>query len=251
MKKTIYLTSLFLVFTVLISMNKPMLNKGHIYKVVVNVEEHLMENALEKEDNGSIAYDKKNRLKFVGETDYEMLSKEQVNLLLTDFCEILGSKTTVDEVSTERAKASAAGMMGNIGANATGKSRIGMFPEKKLKKIKVDANEFYAIKIDFLYGGGKTDNKKKTGVLKLKLKVSVTASDAKGDVLWEKENEVKNLSSVFNNSSLSYNSGDKYFSVSREPRIFNEYTNEPIGDFNSLSLQEVGECVKLALNEVL
>lgn len=261
--------------------NKSTSQTGYIYKVKLNVDEYIMERALVKDTDNSIYYNPIYKKKviigyktlFIDKVDekwleknnldtkangplFEMLDQNETNNILTDFSSIISSKTDNETVSfLKGSKGSVmSSMLGNVASNAIGKNKLSFFlPNKKLKKIKASADEYYQIQMDFIYGGA-TDyyivmNKQKgEPSLKFKIKVSITASNKKGDELWVKEKEVKDFSSVFNSSDILEDKKGKFFQIKRIPRIFDKYNDEPIGDYLSLTQEEFGECMKVALD---
>ncbi len=264
--------------------NDPTSKTGYIYKVNLNVDEFLMERALVKDIDNSIYYSpivKKRTIigyevlyidkveeRWLEKNDldtkingpmYEMLSTSETNIALEAFCNKIASKTDNETVSflqgTNGSKVSS--MLGNLTSNVAGKNKLSFsLPSKKLKKVKADADEYYEIKMDFVYGGS-TDyyivmnEQKGEPSLKFKIKVSITASNKKGDVLWEKEKEIKDFTSAFDESDILVDEKGKFFKVKRAPRIFHQYNNEPIGDYLSLTKKEFEQCMLVALDMTL
>ncbi|ARV08268.1 hypothetical protein BTO05_00920 [Winogradskyella sp. PC-19] len=261
--------------------NKSISKTGYIYKVKVNIDENIMERALVKDRDNSIYYNpiykkkaiigyetlfidkveekwlKKNNLNTEANGPlYEMLDQNETNDLLTDFSNVIMGKT--DNETVEFLKGSKgsvmSGMLGNVASNAMGSNKISFYlPNKKLKKIKVSADEYYEIEMKFMFGGAKDysivmDKVKSEPFLKFKIKVSITASNKKGDELWVKEKEVKDFSSVFNSFDILEDKKGKFFKIKRIPRIFDKNNEEPIGDYLSLSKEEFRQCMKVALD---
>lgn len=261
--------------------NKSISKTGYIYKVKVNIDEYIMERALVKDRDNSIYYNPIYKKKaiigyetlFIDKVEekwleknnldteangplYEMLDQNETNDLLTDFSNVIIGKT--DNETVEFLKGSKgsvmSGMLGNVASNAMGSNKISFYlPNKKLKKIKASADEYYEIEMKFIYGGA-TDyyivmNKQKgEPSLKFKIKVSITASNKKGDELWVKEKEVIDFSSVFDESTILEDKKGKYFKVKRLPRIFDKFNEEPIGDYLSLTKEEFKQCMSVALD---
>lgn len=261
--------------------NKSISKTGYIYKVKVNIDEYIMERALVKDRDNSIYYNPIYKKKaiigyetlFIDKVEekwleknnldteangplYEMLDQNETNDLLTDFSNVIIGKT--DNETVEFLKGSKgsvmSGMLGNVASNAMGSNKISFYlPNKKLKKIKASADEYYEIEMKFIYGGA-TDyyivmNKQKgEPSLKFKIKVSITASNKKGDELWVKEKEVIDFSSVFDESIILEDKKGKYFKVKRLPRIFDKFNEEPIGDYLSLTKEEFKQCMSVALD---
>jgi len=262
----------------------PTAKTGYIYKVKLNVDEFLMERALVKDTDNSIFYSpivkkktiigyevlyldkveekwlEKNKLDTeINGPMYEILNADETNGVLESFCYKIASKTDNETVSflkgTNGSKVSS--MLGNLASNAIGENKLSFsLPNKKLKKVKATADEYYEIQMDFVYGGA-TDysivmNKQKgEPSLKFNIKVSITASNKKGDVLWEKEKEIKDFTSVFNESDILVDKKGKFFRIKRTPRIFHQYNNEPIGDYLSLTKKEFEQCMLVALDMTL
>lgn len=270
-----------LAFTESNSYNKSISKTGYIYKVKVNIDEYIMERALVKDRDNSIYYNPIYKKKaiigyetlFIDKVEekwleknnldteangplYEMLNQNETNDLLTDFSNVIIGKTdneTVDFLKGSNGSVMS-GMLGNMASNAMGANKISFYlPNKKLKKIKASADEYYEIEMKFIYGGA-TDyyiemNKQKgEPSLKFKIKVSVTASNKKGDELWVKEKEVVDFSSVFDESTILEDKKGKYFRVKRLPRIFDKFNKEPIGDYLSLTKEEFKQCMSVALD---
>ena len=278
------LSAISLSFSDIKNYNKSASKTGYIYKVKLNVDENIMERALVKDTDNSIYYSPIYKKKvvigyktlFIDKVDekwleknnldteangplYEMLDQNETNELLTDFSNVIISKTENETVEfLKGSKGSVmSSMLGNVASNALGSNKISFYlPNKKLKKIKVNADEYYEIEMKFIYGGA-TDysivmNKQKgEPSLKFKIKVSITASNKKGDELWVKEKEVKDFSSVFNLSDILKDKKGKFFKIKRIPRIFDKNNEEPIGDYLSLSKEEFRQCMKVALDKTM
>ena len=104
----------------------------------------------------------------------------------------------------------------------------------------------------FIFGGEKgyyiTMNQQKgMPSLKFKIKVSITASDKKGNEIWVKEKEVKDFFRAFNPSLIIKDKKDKFLQVKRGFRIFDKFNKEPIGDYLSLSHDGFRQCMINAL----
>jgi hypothetical protein len=144
-------------------------------------------------------------------------------------------------------------MMGNMGANAIGKNKLSFdFPNKKLRRVKAEADEYYEINVDFIFGGEKDSyivmNKQKgEPYIKFRAKVSIIASDKKGNLLWEKENETIDFASAFNEEDIMESEKGEFFKVRRAPRMFHSYNQQAIGDYLSLSKIELERCTIMAL----
>lgn len=258
--------------------------KGFIYKVVLNVDENLMERALVKNPDNSIhlfPITKKRSIVgyktyFINEIDektlersnldtpnngpvYEMISEKGTATLLTDLGSIIASNAEVETVDFFKKSKSGKvfSMMGNMASNALGKNKLSFsLPNKKLKKIKEKADEYYEIKMDFVYGGASDyrivmNKQKGEPSLKFKIKSIITASDKKGNVLWKKEKELTDFSSIFKPEDILQDKKGKYFKVKRLPRKFNSWNKEPIGGYLSLTTREFEECIKFSLTETL
>ena len=250
MKRIVYLLALSILLIPTISMKPPMAKTGHIHKIIVNIDEALRERALVKElDNVSVFYDKQGRVQYQEESNFELFSKDKVYSILTDLCDIVAFETEKEKVTSETKKANMSLMFGGIGANILNKSQLEHFPSVKLKKVKVKVDEYYVIKMNFVHGGSYRSH----GISELdfKIKASIIATNKKGEVLWEKEREIKDFRNVFNDPTIPFNEEDNYFRIKRGVRIFNKFNNEPIGDYVSLSLLEIESCMKLALENVL
>jgi len=254
---------------------------GYIYKVVLNVDENIMERALVKNTDNSIYYNPISKKKtiigyetiFIEDVDvkwlerkdldteangplYEMFDKNETNQLLTDFSDVIIDKNGNEKVEflmgSKGSKITS--MLGNVASNAMGSNKISFYlPNKKLKKIKVAVDEYYEIETKFIFGGSTgystvINKQKGEPTLKFKIKVSITASNKKGDELWIKEKEVKDFSSIFNASDILEDKKGKFFKIKRAPRLFDKNNGEPIGDYMSLSKEEFRQCMKVALD---
>jgi len=257
MKKYILLFVLFIFSIGFYSMKNVTSKTGFIHKVVIEVDEHLREHALVKDRFGEVWYDRAEQVYFKEETEYEKFNKERVNSIVSEFATIIATSRELDSVGRFGAGENIGNMFGNIASNAVGKSKMEYFPQRKLKKVKEKADEYYTIKIGFKWGGEYGNVKKGIYNLKFSIKIKVTATNNKGDILWKKEEEIKDFTSIFKNSTSTNNGNNKHFEISREPRMFNKYNivfeneNNPIGDFLSLSLDEFEECMMFAMNYVL
>jgi len=242
------------------SMNNATTSTAHIHKVVIDVDESLMERQLIKDKDGYLVYygrisSGKENVRFGEELDFEYFNINKVSTILKDFTEIIKTNKEFQSVTTADAKKiNVSNMLGNLASNVTGKTTIQFLPNVKLKKStkKFDTDEYITIKMVFKSPNSSTMNKKHQGnELSFKVKIKITSTNKKGDILWEKEEEIKDFSSVFKSSSIPYDNEAEFFKVSREPRLFHKSTNEPIGDFNSLSLDEIEDCMKFVLNQIV
>jgi len=285
-KSTLFITLMLCVllssFTI-INDNSPT-KIGYIYKVRVNVDEHLMERALVKDTDNSIYYSPIIKKKtiigyevfFLDEVDekwlgkkkldtkingpsYEMLNDNVTYKVLDDFCSTIISKTENETVTFSKPSGSAkiGSMMGNVVSNAQSKNKLSFsFPHDKLKKVKIVADEYYDIKMDILWGGEKSptivmDKEKSPASIKFSIKVLITASNKEGVLLWEKEQVVKDFTTAFNVSEILEDKKGEFFIVKRTPRLIDKYSNEPIGDYVSLTKNEFQDCIKIALDATL
>jgi hypothetical protein len=246
---------------------------GFIYKVKVDVVEHLMERALVKFGNNSVYYSPRRReVVFMDQVDnnwlsqnnlnnkhngqsFEILDAAQTNSLLEGLCRQIELNTDNEIVNFQKPSKTAKtlSMMGNMGANAIGKNKLSFdFPNKKLRRVKVKADEYYEINVDFIFGGEKDSytvmNKQKGEPhIKFRAKVSIVASDKKGNLLWEKENETIDFASAFNEEDIMESEKGEFFKVRRAPRRFHSYNQQAIGDYLSLSKIELERCTIIAL----
>lgn len=253
MKKNILLFGLFMISISFTSMKNFADKTAYIHKVVVDVDESLLERMLKKDKNGAISYNRKYEVSFGEETDFENFSIDEVTSILKDFAETIGTIKGLQKVTAAGAKeVNLNNMFGNIVSNVSGKTKMQNFPNVELKKVKEVADEYYTIKMEFISVNPATLNKNYiANTLSFKVKTKITSTDKKGNILWENEEELKDFSSAFNNSDLPFNSEAEFFSITREPRLFNEFSNEPIGDYNSLSLEDIENCMKFALTHIL
>jgi|GEM_PF-3042698 len=267
-----------------VNVGVPASKSGYIYKVKLNVDEHLMERALVKDIDNSIYYSPIVRSRaivgyevlFIDELEegwlqrndldteengpvYEMLNTNETNEVLEKFCKKIESNIDTDTVGylkgTNGSKLSS--MLGNIGSNAIGKNKLSFsLPSKKLRKVKEVVDEYYTIEMDFIYGGA-TDytivmnEQTEEPSIKFKIEVSITATNKKGDELWEKEKEIIDFTSAFLEADILEDDKGEFFKVIRAPRIFHQYTQEPIGDYLSLSKKEFERCMLVALDQTL
>ncbi|MDB9961147.1 hypothetical protein OAD62_03545 [Oceanihabitans sp.] len=258
MKKNIIFIALSLFFIGFTSMKNKTTRTGYIHKIEIQIDESLLERLLIRDKHGDIKYSRKGKVEFGEETDFENFSFDKVTSILSDFAEIIG--TNFIGTSNEFKKVTAAGarevnsnnMLGGFTSSATGRMQMQFFPNKKLKKVKTEADEYFTIKMVFVSDNRSTLNKKYQGnELGFKVKIEITSTNKKGTVLWEEENEITDFTSVFTSSTVIYDIDSGLLRVSREPRLFHISTIEPIGDFNSLTLNEIEGCMKLALTNVL
>tara|TARA_R110002126_G_scaffold291772_2_gene457578 strand:+ start:40234 stop:41106 length:873 start_codon:yes stop_codon:yes gene_type:complete len=281
---TCVLVSVFLFSFSIKNGNTSIAKKGFIYKLKLNIDENLMERALVKNANNTthlfpimkrkvvIGY----KSLFIDETDekflekqkldtpnnepvYEMLDSKETDVFMTNLCEVFVTDTAAEDVQFLKKSTSgkALSMLGNVASNAMGKNKLSFsFPNKKLKRVKYKADEYYEIKMDFIYGGA-TDfyivmNKQKgQPSIKFKIKTIVIATDKKGNTLWEKEQEIKDFSDAFAKEDILEDKKGKFFNIKRAPRLFNSWNKEPIGDYISLSKKELKDCIKIALSKTI
>jgi len=258
MQKFILLFVLFMFSNSFSSMKNLTDKTGYIHKVVIDVDESLLERQLEKDKNGYLVYysrisQKEENVRFGEETDFENFSLDKVSSILSDFSEIIGTNNEFQKVTAAAAKkVNFNNMLGGFTSSATGRMQMQFFPNKKLKKVKAVADEYLTIKMVFASDNRSTLNKKYAGnELGFKVKINITSTNKKGTVLWEEEKEITDFTSVFTSSTVTFDIDSGLLRVSREPRLFHKSTNEPIGDYNSLSLNEIEGCMKLALINIL
>lgn len=260
MKKFISVLVLCILYFSFSSMNNATTSTAHIHKVVIDVDESLMERQLIKDKDGYLVYygrisSGKENVRFGEELDFEYFNINRVRAILKDFTEIIKTNKEFQSVNTaDTKKVNMGNMLGNIASNVTGRTKMQHFPSVRLKKAakKSDVDEYISIKIVFKSTNPATLNKNYQGnSLSFKVKINIISTNNKGDILWEKDEEIKDFSSIFENSPIPYDSEAEFFKVSREPRLFHKDTNEPIGDFNSLSLDEIESCMKLVLNQIV
>ena len=231
---------------------------GHIYKVDVEVAEDLSRMAIDHYTrNGDPVYK--------GETEFELFSLEQTEDILSRLDGIMTEGLSLSSMGHEAAKSSASNMLGNVASTSIGKTKMPYFPKGKIKKLKVEADEFYELEFDFIYGGGQgrtivMDKIKALASIKFKVKMRVSAFDAKGNELWEKEEEFRDFSEVFGGQGVTFEVGEKWFELDRTP-ILGNGEREKIGDKGSakimedeywpLSLEEIDACMEVALIQIL
>lgn len=257
---------------------------GYIYKVKLNINENLMERSLVKNPDNSIhlfPITKKRiivgyKTLFIDKVDektlekqkldtpnngpsYEMLDEKETNNLLTDLSDVLVAHTGSESVKFLKKSKSGKilSMFGNVASNALGKNKLSFsLPSKKLKRIKFKADEYYEIKMDFIWGGEAgtytvMNKEKGENFIKFKVNVTIIASNKKGHVQWKKEKEIKDFTSIFSTTDILEDKKGKYFKLKRAPRKFNSWNKEPIGDFHSLSTKEFKNCINFSLKEAL
>ena len=253
MKKNIIFIALPLFFIAFTSMKNKTTKTGYIHKIEIQIDESLLERLLIRDKHGDIKYSRKGKVEFGEETDFEYFSIDKVSSILYNFSEIIGTNNEFEKVTAAAAKkVNLNNMLGGFTSSASGRMQMQFFPNKKLKKVKTEANEYFTIKMVFVSDNSSTMNKKYQGnELGFKVKIEITSTNKKGTVLWEKEKEITDFTSVFTGSTVTYETDSELLRVSREPRLFHISTNEPIGDFNSLTLNEIEGCMKLALTNVL
>ena len=258
MRNFLFLTFTLSIFTLIIAFAPLKEESGHIYKMDVEVDEHISRMAIDH-------YGSSGKPVFKGEGEYENFSQEQVQGILVNFEQMLTTISGKSPVSHEPAKVSLSNKFGNIGSNALGKSKMPYFPKNKLKKVKVTADEYYEIEIDFAYGGGKgrtiVMNKiSKVSTIKFNVNVQITAYSKSGDELWEKEQKIRDFSEVFSDDASDYEVGEKWFELSRAP-IAAGGQKEKVGDvplmnvhedeFWPLTLDEIQSCIEVAFAKTL
>jgi hypothetical protein len=258
MQKFILLFVLFMFSNSFSSMKNLTDKTGYIHKVVIDVDESLLERQLEKDKNGYLVYysrisQKEENVRFGEETDFENFSLDKVSSILSDFSEIIGTNNEFQKVTAAAAKkVNFNNMLGGFTSSATGRMQMQFFPNKKLKKVKAVVDEYFTIKMVFASDNRSTLNKKYAeNELGFKVKINIRSTNKKGSVLWEEEKEITDFTSVFTSSTVTFDIDSGLLRVSREPRLFHKSTNEPIGDYNSLTLNEIEGCMKLALINVL
>ena len=255
--------------------------KGFIYKVQLNVDEDLMERALVKNADNSIFMHKmgyamyrdkvderfleRNRLDNPNNVNtYEMFNSKETDKLLSGLSAIIATNTDAETVNYFKKKSKAGkmfgkalGMMGNVVTNATGKNKLSFsLPNKKLKRVKFKADEYYEIKIHFDNLGiskftAKVHKNNKIKSIQFKVKIMIIASNKKGNVLWTKEKEIKDFSPVFNASDIIEDTKGAFFNLKRFTRYYNPNRHKGIGDFLSLSKEEFEKCINFSLQQVL
>jgi hypothetical protein len=256
--------------------------KGFIYKVQLNVDEDLMERALVKNADNSIFFVhemgyamyrdnvderflERNRLDNPNNVNtYEMFNSKETDKLLSGLSAIIATNTDTETVNYFKKKSKAGkmfgkalGMMGNVVTNATGKNKLSFsLPNKKLKRVKFKADEYYEIKMNFVFGGERGDYIKKNKQkgqpnIKFKIKTLVIASDKKGNILWTKEKDIKDFSPIFNASDIIEDTKGAFFNLKRFTRYYNPNRHKGIGDFLSLSKEEFEKCINFSLQQVL
>ena len=150
MKKNILLFVLFVISISFTSMKNFADKTAYIHKVVVDVDESLLERMLKKDKNGAISYNRKNEVSFVEETDFENFSLDKVSSILSDFSEIIGTNNEFQKVTAAAAKkVNFNNMLGGFTSSATGRMQMQFFPNKKLKKVKEVVDEYFTIKMVF------------------------------------------------------------------------------------------------------
>jgi len=255
MKKVVSVLVLIILCFSFSSFKKTATKTAVVHKIVIEVDESVMERMLVKDKNGDIKYNRKAQVSFADELDFEYFSLDKVSSITKDFAEIIGTSIGYQSLKMEGlSKANVNNMLGNLVSNVKGRTTIQFFPNKSLKssKKKHEADEYLTFKMNFISPNSSTMNKNYQGNrLSFKVKINIKSTDKKGDILWEKEEEIKDFSSVFENSSIPYDSEAEFFTVSREPRLFHRSSNKPIGDFNSLSLNEIEKCMKFVLNQIV
>lgn len=255
MKKVVSVLVLIILCFSFSSFKKTATKTGVVHKIVIEVDESLMERLLVKDKNGDINYNRKGQISFADELDFEYFSMDKVTSIMKDFAEIIGTSIGYQSLTMEgRSKANVNNMLGNLVSNVQGRTTMQFFPNKSLKKSKKknEADEYLTFKMNFISPNQSTMNKNYEGNrLSFKVNINIISTNNKGDILWEKEKEIKDFSSVFENSSITNVSEAEFFTVSREPRLFHRSSNKPIGDFNSLSLDEIESCMKFALNYIV
>jgi hypothetical protein len=286
-KSKLFLYSIISIFLFSFSIknsNTPIVKKGYIYKLKLIIDENLMERALVKNVNNTVhlfPIMKKKivigyKTMFIDKTDekflerqkldtpnngpaYEMLDSKETDVFMTNLSGVFVTNTVAEDVQYLKKKKSGKvfSMLGNVASNALGKNKLSFsFPNKRLKKVKYKADEYYEIKMDLIYGGA-TDyytamNKQKDQPsIKFKIKTLVIASDKKGNVLWKKEQEIKDFSDAFAQEDILEDKNEKFFKVKRAPRLFNSWNKEPMGDYISLSKKELKDCIKIALSKTI
>lgn len=269
--KTLTITALCFIF-----MTSALAQTGHIIKLDVVGSEYVMEKAYVKNNDNSIHYfPVKKKKEIVGYnvifneemeqkdlekqglnneynySNYESFSIEEAAKFLADVRQILANKLN-NTITTEPAKKSGKTMMGNMGSNASGNSKYSFYlPNVKLKKIEATADEYYEIKMTMLSGGESTDNKNKSGSLSFSAKVAIKAYSQDGTLLREKEGDSMDFASVFNPDDILVGKKANFLKVKRTPRLTDQYTNEPIGDYTSLSKEEAYKCFMIAFGAAL
>ena len=129
MRKFLFLTFTLSIFTLIIAFAPLKEESGHIYKMDVEVDEHISRMAIDH-------YGSSGKPVYKGEGEYENFSQEQVQGILVNFEQMLTTISGKSPVSHEPAKVSLSNKFGNIGSNALGKSKMPYFPKNKLKKVK-------------------------------------------------------------------------------------------------------------------
>jgi hypothetical protein len=259
----IYLTSFFSIFLfiLLTAFSVPLETKtGHIFKVDVEADETLSRRQIDH-------YSRNGKPVYKGETDFETFSETQVENMLHNLDSIVSLNTDNTTITHEAAKNSLSNTFGNFGSNALGKSKMPFFPKIKLKKVKVKADVYYDIEVDLKYGGGKgrtvvMDKISKVSTIKFNIEVSITAygSTNKKNILWKKEQVIKDFSEAFTDPSSPFEVGSKWFEVSRAPLLANGQ-KETVGDkpakdistdeYWQLSLDEMQICIEIAIAKTL